>query len=214
MTVSIKRILLPIAYFPPVEYFVFLAKAEDVYLEVQETYTKQTYRNRCKIYTANGVLSLSIPVTRIAGHKTKTKDILINYNQQWQQNHWRAIETSYNTSPYFLFFKEELKPFFFKRYNQLQLHNIELLKLLAKFIGLSINFCITNAYHKTVKNTIDLRNHFNPKRENESFIPAKYFQVFSNQHGFIPNLSILDLLFNEGPNTLNLLVKNKILYSG
>ncbi len=199
------KILLPTAYLPPIEYFVYFVNAENIHIELYETYPKQTYRNRCKIYSANDILPLSIPVSKISGNSTKIKDIQINHLYSWQKSHWRAIESAYNASPYFMYFKDELKEFYTQPYQSLYIFNTQLLKQIAEFIGCSKEIYFTKNFNKEVDEVLDLRNHFNPKKENSTFVCQKYFQVFDEKHGFRPNLSIIDLLFSEGPNTLSFL---------
>ncbi len=199
-----KSILLPTAYLPPIEYFYYLINADEILIELQETYPKQTYRNRCKIFTANGLLSLSLPVSKINGNNTKTKDIQIVPTENWQKNHWRAIESAYNASPYFMYYKDDFESFYVRRFESLPEFNTQLLKQLLGFINYPKEIKFTEVYQKKVENSIDLRTFFNPKKENLFQCP-KYFQVFEDKHGFQSNLSILDLLFSEGPNTLNFL---------
>jgi len=201
-----KNILLPTVYLPPIEYFAYLVNSDETQIEIQETYPKQTYRNRCKIITANGTLSLSIPVTKIHGNNTRTKDIQISYIEDWQKNHWRAIESAYNASPFFMYFKDELQEFYKANYQSLAEFNFSLLKQLLNFMGYKKEITFTEEYTKKTNKIIDLRSNFNPKKES-SFLCPKYFQVFENKHGFQNNLSIIDLLFNEGPNTLNYLTE-------
>jgi hypothetical protein len=200
-----QTLLLPTSYLPPIEYMVCFIQANDIYIELYETYPKQTYRNRCKIYSANGLLSLSIPVTKKNGNHTFTKNILINNVENWQKNHWKAIESAYNASPYFMYYKDELLPFYIETPKSLIEFNIILLYKLLELIGINKKIKFTSEYNKNTSGLRNLRNHFNPKKENKSFITPRYFQVFEEKFGFQSNLSILDLLFNEGPNTLNFL---------
>ena len=181
------KIVLSTAYLPPIEYFAYIVNAEEVFIELFETYPKQTYRNRCKIYTANGVLSLSIPVKNVSGNSTITKDIQISSLDNWQKNHWRAIESAYSASPYFMYFKDELEGFYTQSFESLVQFNTELLKQIFDFISFSTEISFTDDYAI------------------ESFKCPKYYQVFDEKFGFQPNLSIIDLLFSEGPNTLSFL---------
>lgn len=202
---TFNEILLSTAYFPPIEYFAYLVKALKVNIEIYETYPKQTYRNRCKIYTANGVLALSIPVEKPSGNSSITKEIKLSKIEDWSVKHWRAIESAYNASPYFEYFKDELEAIFSSEFDTLIEFNQALINLLFDFIGLKKEISFTTDFKKEFKNGLDLRNHFNPKKENASFQCPTYYQVFDDKHGFAPNLSIIDLLFSEGPNTLSFL---------
>jgi hypothetical protein len=198
-------LLLPTSYLPSIEYMFYIIHANDVFIEKFETYPRQTYRNRCKIYSANGPLSLSIPVTKINGNHTLTRDVHINNAENWQKNHWKAIESAYNASPYFMYYKDELFPFYTETPELLIELNTSLFYKLLELIGINKEIRFTSEYNKETSGLKDLRNHFNPKKENDSFTTPRYFQVFEEKFGFQPNLSIVDLLFNEGPNSLSLL---------
>ncbi len=193
-------LLLSTAYLPPIEYFYYLVNNNAVVIEYYETYPKQTYRNRCEIYSANGKLTLTIPVVKTNGNHTMTKDVEISYANNWQKTHWRAIESAYNGSPFFMFYRDLLSPFYERNYKYLVDYNNELLELLLKQLKLEVSIGTTEKYEKQVFNTIDMRELIHPKRTskirgNEMNI---YTQVFENKCGFLPNLSIIDLLFNEG----------------
>ncbi len=196
-----KSVILSTAYLPPIEYFAYIIKGGKIYIEVHETFIKQTYRNRCKIQTANGTLNLSIPVSKVNGNHTSVKDIIINNDLQWQKDHWRAIESAYNASPYFEYYKDELENFYKKEYHSLIEFNYLLLMQVFELIGLKKEIENTENFVPGYEDAIDLRNHFSPKKESNFKCP-KYYQVFDDKHGFAPNLSIIDLLFMEGPNTL------------
>ena len=195
-----KTILLSSAYLPPIDYFRCLVAGNDHLIEAHETYAKQSYRNRCYIYSANGKQPLIIPVIKVNGAQTKTKDIAISYKEKWQINHWRAITSAYNSSPFFLFYQDELRPFYQRNIPLLMDFNQLLLNKLLEMTGITATIRFTESYKKTHKNIIDKRAVFDPKREN-SFFYNPYVQVFSNKSGFLPGLSIIDLLFNLGPET-------------
>lgn len=201
--------LLSTAYFPPIEYFIYLLKTDEIIIEKYENYIKQTYRNRCNIYGPNGKQSLSIPVIKPYGNKTLIKDIRILYLQKWQLIHKRSIETAYNSSPYFLYYKDEIFNLYDEKDEFLFNFNLRLIKTLLKLIGIEKKITFTSAYQKNEKHLIDLRETISPKSKSKIQHPA-YNQVFINKYGFISNLSILDLLFNEGPSTLDFLNNYKI----
>lgn len=195
-------ILLSTAYLPPVAYFALLDGAGQAMIEQYETYQKQTYRNRCEIYTEKGEMALSIPVSKPDGNHTKTKDILIFNEDKWYKKHWRAIETAYLSAPFFIYYKDEIEPYFQKPYEQLLDFNLQLTKLFCRIIGIETAIALTEDYIKTPENTLDYRAILSPKKQDnliEKF--PEYTQVFDTKHGFIPNLSILDLLFNMGPDS-------------
>lgn len=194
------------AYLPPIEYFIRVLQHSALNIELFETYSKQSYRNRCSILTANGVLDLCIPVTKPQGNHTLTRDIKPQYTKDWQQTHWRTIESAYRASPYFLYYQDDLKPHYKTKANTLVEWNQALLDTLFDLIGIHLQINYTTEYIKPEDNFADYRNSIHPKKQSAiaSFLP-KYIQVFETKHGFHPNLSILDLLFNEGPNTLSIL---------
>lgn len=200
-----NSILLSTAYLPPIEYFSFLINSDKQIIEKYETYKKQTYRNRCYILGSNGKLALTIPIKKPEGNHTKTNEIIISYSEDWQQIHWKSIESSYNSSPFFLFYKEELKNLYQKKYKYLLDHNNSFLKLIFDFLDIKITPCLTSEFIKNPKNILDLRNSISPKNSSQEKNYKKYSQVFANKHGFIPNLSIIDLLFNTGPEAIDYL---------
>jgi hypothetical protein len=197
------------AYLPPVEYFIYLLKAETIFLDKYENYIKQTYRNRCYIYGPNGKQALSIPVSKPFGDKTPVKDIRISYLQRWQSIHWRSIEAAYNSSPYFLYYKDEIYRFYNEKIDLLIDFNSELTKILMRLICIKKDIHFTTNYQQSHDGLTDLRNKISPKTDEISTFP-EYTQVFSNKHGFLSNLSIIDLLFNEGPSTIDYLSKCEI----
>jgi hypothetical protein len=198
-------ILIATAYFPPIEYFAYLAKAELAKIEVHETYAKQTYRNRCHIYSPNGVQALSIPIHKTNGNHTKTIDIKISEHYDWKSHHWKSIKTAYNASAFFMYYENELlEAINFFSLNLVE-YNTHLLNFILNEIGLHSDINFTNEFIKEAENIVDLRMDLSPKINKPHYEEARYYQVFEEKHGFMSNLSILDLLFNEGPNTLNYL---------
>jgi len=194
-----NRVLISTAYLPPVNYFTIIAGADEVLVELHETYPKQTYRNRCEIYSANGKIPLIIPVHKPDGNHTMTKDILVSMHEKWQILHWRAIKTAYSNSPYFLYFQDELEHFFSEKTNNLLDFNTGLLETILELIGLKKKIGYTTDFVKEPENIKDYRWSINPKKPFDDFPAKEYYQSFNEKHGFIPNLSIIDLLFNLGP---------------
>ncbi|MCB2220121.1 MAG: WbqC family protein [Bacteroidetes bacterium] len=194
-------ILFSCAYLGPASYFACLARAEHVLIESKEHYIKQTYRNRCRIMTANGVLNLTIPVIKVNGNHTSIRNIEISYHEKWQQLHWRAITAAYQHSPYFMFYEDALKPFYTNHFKSLLAFNLELTKTILDLIGIEKEIKLTNDYYKNVPDGIkDLRDAFSPKVPLQKELPP-YIQVFAERHEFQQDLSILDVLLNLGPET-------------
>ena len=186
------------AYLPPIEYMVWLVGSKSIMIESHENYKKQSYRNRCVISTANGMLSLSIPVTKTFGNHTTVKDVKIDNSEKWQKRHWRAIESAYNQSPFFLFYKDEFEFFFLQRYKYLFDFNTELLQTSLKLLKVNLKIAFSDLYINSYSGAFfDLRNKFSPKVKSDFVLP-EYRQVFMDKLGFFPNLSIIDLLFNVG----------------
>ena len=204
-----KRALLSAAYLGPVQYYTKFFMYDEVMIEIRENYQKQSYRNRCIILSANGKLSLTVPVTKDQ-QKVLTRDLRIDNSLEWQKNHWTSIESAYSASPFFEFFMDDFWPFYNRRYEFLLDFNMELQDMLLSHLEIDTPVKFTEEYHKTPPpDTDDYRDEIHPKnrsnKQDSTFQPAFYYQVFQDRYGFIPNLSIIDLLFNEGPNAENIL---------
>ncbi len=194
-----ESVCLSIAYLAPVGYYGAMAKAETVFLENCDSYEKQTYRNRCSIATANGVMSLSIPVEKASAEKILTRDVRISEHNDWQIHHWRSIESAYNSTPFFEYYKDDFQPFFEKKWDFLWDFTQEIQSKVLELLLLKPNIQKTKEYNKTLdENIVDLRNCFHPKKKNMDFDSKPYYQVFDQKFGFLPDLSIIDLLFNMG----------------
>ncbi|MDT8392221.1 MAG: WbqC family protein [Bacteroidales bacterium] len=205
MQASSSAVLLSTAYAAPLSWMKAAINASEIYIEAFETYPRQTYRNRCRIISANGILQLSIPVNKVHGHGTITKDIEIAYDEPWQRTHYRSIDAAYSNSPFFLYYIDELLPFFEKKFRFLLDFNTMLSKAIFKLIGITTEIKLTGSFYHDPEHMHDLRQAFTPKSAPEQKTAIVYHQVFEERHGFIPDLSILDLLFNEGPAARELL---------
>ena len=191
------------AYFPSISYMARFLTEDEPLIEVFETYRKQTYRNRCRVMTANGVESLSVPVVKVHGNHTMTKDIIISPVEPWQHIHSRCLESAYKAAPYFDHYYDYLRPIFEGHFERLIDLNDAALQAILKMLKIKMETVHTTDYVREAEN--DLREAFCPKKaiENTSF-PA-YYQVFSTKFPFAVDLSVLDLIFNEGPEATNYL---------
>jgi hypothetical protein len=202
-----EMICLTSAYLAPVEYYAAMAKAQTVYLEYCDYYVKQTYRNRCHIAAANGVMSLSIPVEKSTGAKQLTRDVCISEHNDWQVHHWRSIESAYNSTPFFEYYKDDFLPFYEKKWRFLWDFNQEIQAKVLELLDLSVEITLTNEFFPTLKEGIlDLREQIHPKKESLHKGIKPYYQVFDQKFGFQPDLSVIDLLFNMGPESILTLI--------
>lgn len=219
----IEKSLLSTAYLPPIEYFAAMANSGSVEIESGEMYQKQSYRTRCHINGANGILVLTVPVLRSAAkdggessHKIAISQIRIDYSKPWLQQHKRALEAAYMSSPFFEYYMDELYAILDSGEESLLRMNTALTLKIAEFIGIEGEISLTSGDYippgATVFNDgriLDLRDSIHPKRGisllNRLELNKPYYQVFTNKQGFIENLSVLDLLFNEGPNSISFL---------
>lgn len=212
-------VLLSTAYFPPVEYFAAMAEEftlspdrvipSIVYIEACENYQKQSYRNRCMFYSDSGSQSLTVPVIHENGtHKLPIKDLKVDYSRPWVRQHQRAIASAYGTSAYFEYYCDDLFSVMDSMPETLFALNAAIIGFFLKAIGLEADIRETTGFFLpgSGKYGLDLRETIHPKRKNDILVRLglgkPYFQVFSSRYGFIPGLSVMDLLFNEGPDSI------------
>lgn len=198
-----EQVVLSTAYFPPVYYFAKIVNTAGVIIENDENFLKQTYRNRCVILGANGPLSLTVPVLHGDDTKTNIREVGISYHNHWQTIHFRAIESAYRNSAFYDFYIDDFWDFFKTRYDNLLELNTRILNVCLDLIGYNVTFGYTGKFVKEQHN--DFRYSISPKKELKNVAFPEYHQVFNEKFGFTPNLSILDLLFNTGPETLDIL---------
>ncbi|MDR1678310.1 MAG: WbqC family protein [Prevotellaceae bacterium] len=202
-------IYLSTAYLAPVQYYTCLLHSEKVFIEAHENYVKQSYRTRCHIAAANGVLALSIPVDKGKAAKCPIRDVRIDYSENWQQQHWRSIESAYRSSPFLEYYEDDLRPFYETHREFLFDFNLEIQERILSLLGISVTISLTDNYKTCfAPGEVDLRNAISPKKtDSEShFVTQPYYQVFEQKFGFLPDLSIIDLLFNMG-NEARLILK-------
>lgn len=197
-----KEIILSTAFLPTVEYMALLAVSDKVWMEAQEHYTKQSFRNRCRIVSANGILDLSVPVIKTKGNHTPIQQMALSFQENWARKHWRAIVSAYNASPYFLYYQDEVEALLMQEEEHLFDYNLQLIKGLCELMEIDCEVQLTEEYTKPDEwNGMDLRDAIHPKKENLIENQEKYTQVFEDRNGFVnQGVSVLDLLFNEGPN--------------
>ena len=185
----------PVFYFGPISYFNELIKAECVKFEIHENFVKQTYRNRCYIQAANGKLRLAIP-TNHSGSR-KMKDLRVSTESNWKKEHFKSLVSAYKSSPFFDYYEEEIAHIYEQKIDFLLDFNLKTIEFVLSKLKVDVTFNLTESY-EPVSAEFDFRNKFNAKKEPENLFP-EYIQVFNEKHGFMPDLSILDLICNEGP---------------
>jgi WbqC-like protein family len=200
-------ILLHPTYFPSVSHYVEMVHTEEICFEIEDNFQKQTNRNRMYIYSPNGIQLLNIPVKKSATIHQKTKDIKIENDFDWQKQHFKSLEAGYRSSPFFEFYEDYVVQIYSKRYTYLMDLNFETLEIVDKCLMANFQTSKTTEYFRESKNCIDFRTLANGKNDTSTFEPYK--QVFDQKHGFINNLSILDLLFNEGRFAMDYLKNQK-----
>jgi len=206
--------LLSIAYFPPIQYISKFLLFDKVVIEKHENFSKRSYRNRCNILAANGKLTLSIPTRKVKEQKVKITDVRINYDTNWQKLHFKGIESAYRHSPFYEHYIDYFIEFFEQKYDKLFDFNIEILNILLELFNIDLQIKFSSEFVSDIA-LVDYRDSIHPKtkmqKEDHLFKDIKYQQVFSYKSSFIPNLSSLDLLFNEGPNALNIIKESIIM---
>lgn len=209
-----ESILLHPTYFGPVSQWIAIAQAEKLVFENEDNYQKQTYRNRLYIYDSNGKLGLNIPVKHSSSlglntnGRQKYKEVQIANDSDWQTQHWRAFKASYQTSPFFEFYEDDLYPLYHKEFKFLMDFNYECMQFVADCLQIDLNFDKTEEYFLKPSGIMNLRPLVEAKREPSEI--SAYNQVFEEKKGFIPDLCILDLLFNEGNNAYTYLLEQEL----
>lgn len=202
-------ILLHPTYFPSIAQCVAMVQAKKVIFEVCDNYQKQTYRNRMNLYGAQGRLPLTVPVVYSQKNRQLYKDIPISNDEKWQDIHWKSIQSAYSSSPFFEFYEHDLAPIFNEEATQLMDFNFRCLNTVLECLQHELKFETSNEFELNPINKTDYRYLVDHRKEIEQQLNP-YVQVFDDKHGFIPNLSILDLIFNEGPNALLYLEKQTL----
>ncbi|MVZ61569.1 hypothetical protein GQF63_06005 [Sphingobacterium humi] len=197
MSVSL---LLPACYLPNVSYFHAIKQHEGpILIEQFENYPKQTFRTRAQIATANGILDLIVPIVHGRKERVAIKEIKINYDHPWQRLHWLSLQTAYRSSAYFEYYEEDFRRFFTQRFDFLLDYNVQQVTLLLKLLKLPRELSLTDSYQELPATELDLRKAMSPRQAPLLQNPQPYYQLFEEKQGFLPNLSVVDLLFSQGP---------------
>lgn len=206
---ALNSILLSTAYFAPIRYFSKLAAYPEIYIEKHENFVKQTYRNRTIILGANGPIPLIVPVEKGRDRKVRIVDLRIAYDEEWQRNHWRTIFSAYNSSPFFEYYASDIEVFFKKQFRYLFDFNQQITHTILELLEIESTLINTDDFEQIPEDCLNFREQISPKSHlilpDPSYEAQAYTQVFSEKFGFVPDLSILDLLFNEGPSAAEIL---------
>ena len=202
------NILIHPTYFPSISHYVAMVNSDVVTFEMEDNFQKQTNRNRMYIYSPNGIQMLNIPVKHSPEKYQKYKDVRIENDFGWQKNHFKSLEAAYRTSPFFEYFEDDFRPLFEKKHEFLMDLNLEVFELVNDALGITISPEKTTEFFHEVPEFEDFRHLANGKKDTAQL--EEYTQVFNDKHGFINNLSILDLLFNEGRYAVDYLKNQKL----
>lgn len=203
-----NNIIIHPGYFPSISTFVAIANADIVTFEMEDNFQKQTNRNRMYIYSPNGIQLLNVPIKHTKEAHQRTKDVKLETAFDWQKQHFKSLEAAYRTSPFFEYFEDDILPIFQKKHTFLMDLNLETMSIVSKCLRLEFDYTETDEYFHEVTDKTDFRNLINGKKDTAIFEP--YTQVFGEKHGYLNNLSILDLLFNEGRYALDYLKKQQL----
>ncbi|MCU4157594.1 WbqC family protein [Carboxylicivirga sp. A043] len=206
--------IIPLTYLGPIHVFAYVVNSSKITIEQYANYQRKTYSNRCSITGANGPLSLAVPVVNVKNEKVSLKDTQISYDTDWQKQHWRSIVSAYNSSPFFEYYADDFAPFYEKEFKYLVDFNMGLFQVILEELELEIDIQLTDEYIRPDVLNDDIRRLIHPKakpEEDKLYKQLEYRQVFSDKYPFIPNLSVIDLLFSKGPETYDIL-KDSILF--
>ena len=196
------QVLLSTTYFGPVQWYQKLHRADAVLIEQWESFQKQTFRNRCLIATTQGVQALTVPVVR--NESPLIKDIRISDHGNWRHLHWNALQSAYGESPFFEYYQDDIRPFFEQKWDYLMDYNEAICNKMCELLDIQPKVGFSSEFLAEPIGQLDYRTAINPKHPaaDQDFSPKPYYQVYADKHGFISNLSILDLLFNMGPESI------------
>lgn len=202
---SNNSLIIEAQYFPPIEYFKQFVQFPHIVIEAHENYQKGSYRNRCHIANSTGVQVLSVPLRKGKNANQPIREVAIAYDMDWQKQHWQSIRTAYGSAPFWEHYAPQLEPFFLKKYDYLFDLNMAIFETFFKILKLknTINISLSNSYNLDFTEGVDFRNKILPNKSD--FQGEKYAQLFQERTGFLPNLSILDLVFCTGPQAMSVI---------
>lgn len=197
--------VLPTSYFGSIAYFQELARHSEVFIEAKEYFPKQTYRNRCDVLGGDGILSLSIPVKKPSGSKTRTDEVLLSQEENWRMRHWRSFTSAYQASPYFDHYGMEIRELLFNKEDSIMKFNTTITLRIIDWLDLETKVKLTGEFQKPIEN--DLRETLVAKNTHQKYKEAPYIQVFQRENSFRGSLSVLDAILCNGPMARNLIMK-------
>ena len=203
-----NNIIIHPSYFPSISHFVAMAQADNVSFEMEDNFQKQTNRNRMYIYSPNGIQLLNVPIKHSKEAHQRIKEVKIEKDFDWQKQHLKSLEAAYRSSPFFEYFEDDFAPIFEKKYSFLMDLNLETMSIVSKCLKLEFNYDETLEFFHEITDKVDFRTLINGKKDTAVF--DSYTQVFGGKHGYLNNLSVLDLLFNEGRYALEYLRKQEL----
>lgn len=195
------------SYFPSISHFASMVQCDEIVFEMDDNFQKQTNRNRTYIYSPNGVQLLNIPVKHSKQTHQKTKDVKIENDFNWQKQHFKSLEAAYRSSPFFEYFEDEIVPIFEKKQHFLMDLNFETMEFVAKCLRMKLNYSKTTEYFKEIDSNLITDYRYLIDGKKDQIVLEPYPQVFGDKHGFLNNLSVLDLIFNEGKFAMDYLRK-------
>ena len=199
------KLLIEMQYLGSISYYRELLRYKEILIEAHENFEKSTFRNRCYIASPNGKLRLTVPVEGGKGQRALYSEIKIDYEQDWQKIHWQSLASCYRNSPYFEFYEDRFEPFYSQRFETLFDFNKKMMNLMLELLKINLQIEYTTSYQKQYADADDFRSRILPGNQLDTVI--KYRQVFENKTGFLPDLSIVDLLFCEGPHAQEKLIE-------